>query len=767
MALEDDLQKLMQQQKALMQAHGAQLAILFTDIVGSTAYFERRGDIEGMAMVKRHNGLLFPKVTAHKGRVVKTIGDSIMAVFESPLAAVLCGSEMMRTLKSETWSSDDPIHIRIGVHFGQVLRDGDDVFGDAVNTAARINSAANPDEVLVSEELFRALPHDHGVSARAREVSAKGKAAPVPCVAVGWQALSAAGPKLQAGELFILELSRGPSGLRVAAIDGAAQKGTVKQYTDVPLSAGALDRVAESISALAQGGGTAAYVEGLQVKGQELFTLAVPDAVRERLEKTQLGFLRLQLDDALTHVPWELMHDGAQALGLRFGTGRLVASRATSAVNAAEKPVVGEDAVVIANPSGDLPRAAEEGRLVARLLESVFPGRVELREGPLSSADFLALLPRARVLHFAGHVRKENDARPGGFVLSDGLVTADALAPVLANGVPELVFANACHASTGSKWSAAGNLAQALLLAGVRHVLAPLYGVPDADALAFALRFYEAALATHPYGEAARRARAALEESAGAPLSWAGYVLYGDPRGALPSSGKPVQDSGPTRAPRLVTGSNPAVQATRAPLPVKWLAMAAAGTLLLAGAGAGWLLVGRDPAPPAPAPAPPPQVAGPEPAPKKVAPPAPREGPIRLSVLAFKSSAKNEALAFMNEGISESMVSGLEADGITLVERTQLEADLNELQFSQSEYVDPQTRAALGKVKGAEVVVVGAWQSAGQKLRLTARFIDVETGEVLSAALVDGSAEDAFGAQDKLTAAVAEKLPALKARLRK
>lgn len=763
MALEDDLQKLLQQQKALMQAHGAQLAILFTDIVGSTAYFEKRGDIEGMAMVKRHNGLLFPSVTAHKGRVVKTIGDSIMAVFDSPLSAVLCGSEMMRTLQRETWSSEDPIHIRIGVHFGQVLRDVDDVFGDAVNTAARINSAANPDEVLVSEDLFRALPQGHGVSARPREVSAKGKAAPVPCVAVSWQTLVAQ-PQLQAGELFILELSRGPQGLRAAAIDGSAQKGTVKQYSDVPVAPGALDRLAESISALAQGGGTAAYVEGLQVKGQELFTLALPEAVRERLEKTQLGFLRLQLDDALTHVPWELMHDGAQALGLRFGTGRLVASRASSAVNAAEKPVVGEHAVVVANPSGDLPRAAEEGRLVARLLESVFPGRVELREGPLSSAEFLALLPRAKVLHFAGHVRKENDARPGGFVLSDGLVTADALAPVLANGVPALVFANACHASTGSKWSAAGNLAQALLLAGVRHVLAPLYGVPDADALAFALRFYEAALASHPYGEAARRARAALEESAGAPLSWAGYVLYGDPRGALPSSGRKVQDSGPTRAPRLVTGSNPAVKVARAPLKVKWPAVAAAGALLLAGGGAaGWMLVGQTPAAPDPAP----RVAAPEPAPKKVAPPAPREGPIRLSVLAFKSSAKNEALAFMNEGISESMVSGLAAEGITLVERTQLEADLNELQFSQSDYVDPQTRAALGKVKGAEVVVVGAWQSAGQKLRLTARFIDVETGEVLSTALIDGSAEDAFGAQDQLTAAVAEKLPALKARLRK
>jgi TolB-like protein len=589
-------------------------------------------------------------------------------------------------------------------------------------------------------------------------VSAKGKAAPVPCVTVGWQGLSQ--PALAAGELFILELSRGPQGLRVAAIDGSAQKGTVKQYSDVPLPPDALDRLSESIAALAHGGGTAAYVEGLAVKGGELFTLAVPAAVRERLQETKLSQVRLQLDDALTHVPWELMHDGAQALGLKFGIGRLVAAKSTSAVNAAEKPVNEGVAVVVANPSGDLPRAAEEGRLVARLLENVFPGKVELKEGPLTTLEFLALLPRARLLHFAGHVKKENEARPGGFVLSDGVVTPEAMAPMLSQGVPALVFANACHASTGSKWSAAGNLAQGLLLAGVRHVLAPLYGVPDADALSFALRFYEALLAAHPYGEAARRAREALAESASSPLSWSGYVLYGDPRGALPAQTRPaVHDSGPTRSPRLVTGSNPAVRPVAAPLKVKWPAVAAVG-LVVVGGGAFLALRGGDTKPVVETP----KVAE---TPKPVAAPSRREGSIRLSVLAFKSSAKNEKLDFMNEGISESMVSGLAAEGFTLVERTQLELDLNELQFSQSEFVDPQTRAALGKVKGAEVVVIGAWQSSGEKLRLTARFVDVETGEILSTALVDGTAEDAFGAQDKLTAAVSEKLPALQKRLRK
>jgi CHAT domain-containing protein len=114
---------------------------------------------------------------------------------------------------------------------------------------------------------------------------------------------------------------------------------------------------------------------------------------------------------------------------------------------------------------------------------------------------------RARVLHFAGHVRKGQGDLDGGFVLHDGIVTAADLKRALGKSAPLLVFANGCHASTSEKWAAASSLAQALLLAGVRHTLAQMWAGPDADALSFALRFYEAALAGVPFGECARDAR--------------------------------------------------------------------------------------------------------------------------------------------------------------------------------------------------------------------------------------------------------------------
>src|SRR5882762_9318993 len=70
------------------------VTILFSDIKGSTAYFEKKGDLEGMAMINRHNGILFPVIADEGGRVVKTIGDSIMACFDDPVAAVKAGAGM-------------------------------------------------------------------------------------------------------------------------------------------------------------------------------------------------------------------------------------------------------------------------------------------------------------------------------------------------------------------------------------------------------------------------------------------------------------------------------------------------------------------------------------------------------------------------------------------------------------------------------------------------------------------------------------------------
>ena len=154
-------------------------AVLFTDIVGSTRYFEKHGDTAGLAMVQRHNGLLFPCVTSQGGRVVKTIGDAILAVFDDVGGAVRAALAMHETLERDASAGNERIRVRSGIHAGLVLRHGNDVYGDVVNTAARVSSAARGGELLVSRVVAEALPPGAPRPSPRPPLTARGKQAPV------------------------------------------------------------------------------------------------------------------------------------------------------------------------------------------------------------------------------------------------------------------------------------------------------------------------------------------------------------------------------------------------------------------------------------------------------------------------------------------------------------------------------------------------------------------------------------------------------------
>ncbi|MEO7971662.1 MAG: adenylate/guanylate cyclase domain-containing protein [bacterium] len=157
-------------------------AILFTDIVGSTRYFSLHGDQAGMHMLDVHNCALFPLIEQANGRVVKTIGDSIMAVFAQPVDAMRAAFALQQCLEGvrATLPEQDRIHIRVGAHYGLVMEKDDDVFGDTVNLAERVKSSAEADQVFVSRalrDLVRTDPRFSLSPAGFREL--KGAAEPV------------------------------------------------------------------------------------------------------------------------------------------------------------------------------------------------------------------------------------------------------------------------------------------------------------------------------------------------------------------------------------------------------------------------------------------------------------------------------------------------------------------------------------------------------------------------------------------------------------
>ncbi|MDP2340130.1 MAG: adenylate/guanylate cyclase domain-containing protein [Deltaproteobacteria bacterium] len=133
-----------------------QMAILFTDLVGSTAMYERVGDAGAYGLVREHFKLLFKAIENHHGRVVKTVGDCVMAAFDLPSDATRAGFECIAALRTlrDSEGNKPGVRLKVGVHTGSCLaveaNDNIDYFGRTVNIAARVESLANPDELVLS-----------------------------------------------------------------------------------------------------------------------------------------------------------------------------------------------------------------------------------------------------------------------------------------------------------------------------------------------------------------------------------------------------------------------------------------------------------------------------------------------------------------------------------------------------------------------------------------------------------------------------------------
>ena len=147
---------------AQMEKYQRLLTIMFTDIVGSTSYFERHGDVMGMLLLQKTEAVLRPQVLAHDGKVVKTIGDAIMAYFENPVQAVECGMEMQRALEEYNRKAPEaePVRIRVAINLGMAILRDNDVYGDVVNVCSRIEHEAGSDQVCVSPSVVEAVQQE-------------------------------------------------------------------------------------------------------------------------------------------------------------------------------------------------------------------------------------------------------------------------------------------------------------------------------------------------------------------------------------------------------------------------------------------------------------------------------------------------------------------------------------------------------------------------------------------------------------------------------
>ncbi len=161
--------------------------ILFADVSGSTRLFEQKGDVEARRLIAAVLSALTVVCNSHGGKVIKTIGDEIMCTFRGALQGVLAACDMQRKMARDIDFVRDNLAVRIGLHHGEALFEDNDVFGDAVNVAARMTSLAKREQIVTTASSLRELtgpPISLRSLGRAR---VSGKLLPIEIVDIIWQ----------------------------------------------------------------------------------------------------------------------------------------------------------------------------------------------------------------------------------------------------------------------------------------------------------------------------------------------------------------------------------------------------------------------------------------------------------------------------------------------------------------------------------------------------------------------------------------------------
>ena len=166
------------------------IGIMFADVAGSTQLFEVLGDDKARAAIAETLELLTNVINGHNGTVIKTIGDEVMCTFPEADDSANAATEMQETLEDANDMREEgpEIKIRIGMHFGPALLEGGDVFGDAVNVAARMAAQAKGGQIITTKTTIDLLDAVTQASSRfVDHAPIKGKKDVIEIYEIIWQ----------------------------------------------------------------------------------------------------------------------------------------------------------------------------------------------------------------------------------------------------------------------------------------------------------------------------------------------------------------------------------------------------------------------------------------------------------------------------------------------------------------------------------------------------------------------------------------------------
>ena len=141
------------------------VAVMFTDIVGFTKIMTESEDT-AINILKAQDEIFNPLLKKFSGNLLKKMGDGLLVEFSSAVNAVECALNIQSAIQEYNQTDSDEFHIRIGIHLGDVLMLGDDILGDGVNIASRIEPLAAPDGICITEAVQQSIKSKLKVDAR-------------------------------------------------------------------------------------------------------------------------------------------------------------------------------------------------------------------------------------------------------------------------------------------------------------------------------------------------------------------------------------------------------------------------------------------------------------------------------------------------------------------------------------------------------------------------------------------------------------------------
>jgi len=160
----------------MANSESQQYTILFADVSGSTALYEKIGDAAAEQLISFMFDKIRRFIESRNGKVIKTIGDEIMCCFGSPGDAVQSSRAIHDFMEQQTDPGGLRLNMRVGIHYGPAIAKDNDLFGDAVNVAARVTALAKGQQTLTTAQTVAALsPADAAMTRRLDQTPVKGK----------------------------------------------------------------------------------------------------------------------------------------------------------------------------------------------------------------------------------------------------------------------------------------------------------------------------------------------------------------------------------------------------------------------------------------------------------------------------------------------------------------------------------------------------------------------------------------------------------------